>query len=602
MSSRPGSHRLRPLGPLLCFGIVHASIGSHAYWAPGVVFRDAGAQAAAFVLAAGLAFALLAEKLAEVAERHPGGGGAVSVASDAFGGTAGALAGALLLVDYVLLAAVSAVAGFTQLAAVFPALADRVTHLALAGLAGLGLLVWTGVRGAADASAAASLAALATLAVLAGAAGWRVQADEWRDLGTTLGQARELGWPALLAGFATGCLAFGGLESLPHLSPALAPPRRRTARRAALALMAAALATLPLLTGLATTRVDPGAANPDALLVELTATAGVRGLRLAVALAGAALLLFAANTALVGACHVCSALAQTGFLPGRIVRRSRRFGTPALAILAVVVLAGGAIRIARGDLDALARVHAFGLLGALALASLAVDRQRLRRRALGPAFAAGLGVSLLFLAAWAAAAVARPQATLVGVGSTLALLAAFSASRAARRRSALAAAAGAPGRGDRAGAAHILTLPEALELRPAYTPKTILCLRGPNERLLEEALVHLRGQREWEAAVLFVDEIPGIFVPRENEPSSEARAVLADATAWLGERGVAALPIWRLAHDAGDAIADAARQLGAEAVVVGASRRGAAWQWLRGSVVARLVASASERMRVVVVG
>jgi nucleotide-binding universal stress UspA family protein len=91
-------------------------------------------------------------------------------------------------------------------------------------------------------------------------------------------------------------------------------------------------------------------------------------------------------------------------------------------------------------------------------------------------------------------------------------------------------------------------------------------------------------------------------VPRENEPSAEARAVLADATAWLGERGVAALPIWRLAHDAGDAIADAARQLGAETVVVGASRRGAVWQWLRGSVVARLVASASERMRIVVVG
>jgi amino acid transporter len=600
LSSRPGSHRLRPLGPLLCFGIVHASVGSHAYWAPGVVFRDSGAQAAAFVLAAGLAFALLAEKLAEVAERHAGGGGAVSVASDAFGDTAGALAGALLLVDYVLLAAVSAVAGFTQLAAVFPALADRVTPLALAGLAWLGLLVWTGVRGAAAASAAASLAALATLAVLAGAAGWRLQADEWRELGTTLGQARELAWPALLAGFATACLAFGGLESLAHLSPAMAPPRRRTARRAALALMAAALATLPLLTALATTRIDPVAENPGALLVELTATAGVRGLGLAVALSGAVALLFAANTALVGACHACSALAQAGFLPGRIVRRSRRFGTPAVAILAAVVRAGGAIRIAHGDVDALAHVYAFGLLGALALTSLAVDRQRLRRRALGPAFAAGLAISLLFLAAWAATAVARPQAALVGVGSTLALLGAFSASRAARRRSALAA--GAPGRGDRAGAAHILTLPEALELRPAYTPKTILCLRGPNERLLEEALVHLRGQREWEAAVLFVDEIPGIFVPRENEPSAEARAVLADATAWLGERGVAALPIWRLAHDAGDAIADAARQLGAEAVVVGASRRGAAWQWLRGSVVARLVASASERMRVVVVG
>jgi amino acid transporter len=598
LSSRPGSHRLRPLGPLLCFGIIQANVGSHAYWAPGVLFRDSGAQAAAFVAVTGLAFALLAEKLAEISTRHPGGGGAVSAVSDAFGGPFGTLAGALLLVDYLFLAAISAIVGFSQLAALFPALADRVMHLALAGLALLGLLVWTGVRGATAASAAVSLSALAALALLGGAAGWRMQPDEWPELGATLGQARDLDAPALLAGFATAWLAFGGIESLPHLSPAMAPPRARTARLTALALVAAGVATAPLLTALATTRIDPAAAaHPGALQVDLAASAGVRGLRWAVALTAAPLLLFAANTALVGACHVCSALAQAGFLPGRIVRRSRRFGTPVLAIFAVVVVAGGAALLARGDVHALARVYAFGLLGALALASLAVDRMRIRRRALGPAFLLGLPISLLLVAAWAATAVARPKATLVGGGLTLALVAACAASRAARRRRGTA-----PGRAERPGAAHILTLPEALELRPAYTPKTILCLRGPNERLLEEGLVHLRGQREWEAAVVFVDEIPGIFVPRENEPSAEARAVLADATAWLGERGVAALPIWRLAHDAGDAIADAARQLGAETVVVGASRRGAVWQWLRGSVVARLVASASERMRIVVVG
>jgi nucleotide-binding universal stress UspA family protein len=128
-----------------------------------------------------------------------------------------------------------------------------------------------------------------------------------------------------------------------------------------------------------------------------------------------------------------------------------------------------------------------------------------------------------------------------------------------------------------------------------------LCLRGRNERLLEEGLVHLRSQNEWEAALVFIEEVPASFLPRETEPSAEAREVLAEATDWLGERGVTALPIWRLANDAGDAIADAAGQLGAETVLVGASQRGALWRLLRGSVLARLVASAPPRTRVVVV-
>ena len=42
--------------------------------------------------------------------------------------------------------------------------------------------------------------------------------------------------------------------------------------------------------------------------------------------------LFAANTALGGAYHIIGALADGGVLPGFLLQRSARFGTPTIAI------------------------------------------------------------------------------------------------------------------------------------------------------------------------------------------------------------------------------------------------------------------------------
>jgi nucleotide-binding universal stress UspA family protein len=71
---------------------------------------------------------------------------------------------------------------------------------------------------------------------------------------------------------------------------------------------------------------------------------------------------------------------------------------------------------------------------------------------------------------------------------------------------------------------------------------------------------------------------------------------------WFERQGVTALPIWRLASDAGLAIAGAAARLGVEAVFVGTSTRGALWRILRGNVVGRLVARTPAATRIVIVG
>ena len=102
--------------------------------------------------------------------------------------------------------------------------------------------------------------------------------------------------------------------------------------------------------------------------------------------------------------------------------------------------------------------------------------------------------------------------------------------------------------------------------------------------------------------MLFVEEVPGLFVPRDMEPSAYARGVLEEAVAWLNARGGTAVPIWRLAQDAGEAIADVAIALEATAILVGTSQRGTLWRLLRGNVIARLIARVPRETRLVIVG
>jgi nucleotide-binding universal stress UspA family protein len=151
-------------------------------------------------------------------------------------------------------------------------------------------------------------------------------------------------------------------------------------------------------------------------------------------------------------------------------------------------------------------------------------------------------------------------------------------------------------------AAQILTLAEAVELRPAYAPKTLLCLRGVNQRILEEAATRLVGLKQHDIAVLYVEEVPGLFVPRDTEPSHDARRVLELAVSWLNEEGFTAVPIWRLARDAGEAIAQVARALQCNAVLVGTSQRGTLWRVLRGNVLSRLISLAPRETRILIVG
>jgi hypothetical protein len=118
------------LGPLLCWAIVFADIGTSVYYVPGILYRQVGATAGLFVSLTMIVFVLLALKYAEVSARFPEGGGVVTVASRGINAWAGAIGGMFILVDYFLTSAISSLSGLIYFETVIPRIAPYVLMIA----------------------------------------------------------------------------------------------------------------------------------------------------------------------------------------------------------------------------------------------------------------------------------------------------------------------------------------------------------------------------------------------------------------------------------------------------------------------------------------
>src|SRR5229473_5195704 len=112
------------LGPILCWAVVFADIGTSVYYVPGILYNTEGITTLAgfFVFLTMSVFVLLTLKYAEVSYRFPQGGGVVTVAAQAINHWFGALGGMFILVDYFLTAAISSLSGMQYLSVVIPAM------------------------------------------------------------------------------------------------------------------------------------------------------------------------------------------------------------------------------------------------------------------------------------------------------------------------------------------------------------------------------------------------------------------------------------------------------------------------------------------------
>ncbi len=441
------------LGPLLCWSIVFADIGTSIYYVPGILSASGyNKRAAIFLLMTLFVFVLLSLKYAEVTWRNPEGGGVVTISSRALHPFAGLVGGCFIIVDYYLTAGISAFSGISYLAVVIPAVgwANAVpgTLVALALLAALNIY---GIRESASvslvAAAAAAAGQLVVVIVVAMSLGPAGIAESVRMVGQ--------GPPALtplivITGFGAAFLAFSGLESVAQIAPAMRTPRRVTAYKTMALVILTMAVTSPLLT-LWSTTIVPDPNSPDHVNQLLSLLAGQFGgnpLAAYVAISGSVLLIFASNTAIIGAYHVFLALTRMGFLPRAVEVRNSWRRTPHVAILAavgppvVLVYIAGQSPVAAvflGDL------YAFGLLGSFILTNVSLDVIRwrelridggLRRRVW---LAVGLLTTGLTVIGWSVNLVAKPYATAFGGGLTLVGLAVgmWTYSRGRRRRPAV---------------------------------------------------------------------------------------------------------------------------------------------------------------------
>jgi amino acid transporter len=403
LTSTPGSvsqgdehsHGATLLGPLLCWAVVFADIGTSVYYVPGILYGNVRDLAGFFVLLTMSVFVLLTLKYAEVTHRYPQGGGVVTVAASALNKWFGALGGMFILVDYFLTSSISSLSGMQYLSVVLPALGATVSLpffgsiqlllilITIVVLILLGLLNWVGVSESAKVSlVGAIIAFLSDLAILVTVFS-HISFATFLSMFTEMFAHNSLTPVSILVGFAGSFLAFSGLESISQLSPVMKTPRKRVAGIALLLVVITIGLTSPLLT-MFSTLLQPTQAQNAVLSSQLISLLGGHWgntiLQTEIAISAAALLIFASNTAIIGAYHVFIALARLGFFPDFVMKRNKIRNTPHNAILLATGIPIAILILVLGNINILGDMYAFGLLGAFTLTCLGLDIVRTRDR------------------------------------------------------------------------------------------------------------------------------------------------------------------------------------------------------------------------------
>jgi len=592
----------RQLTWFLAWAVVFCDIGTSVYYVPGILYGHVKNATPFFVLLTTGGFVLLALKYIEISWRNPEGGGVVTITTKAFGPMWGCLGGMLITVDYFLTTAISAVSGFQYIGSVFPSLDNYIIILSCIGVGILAALNIIGIRESATVALIMASAAFVVDLVVIGAAFFTMNAEQWQTVLSHLSMGKEVSSYELVVGFGAAWLAFSGLESISQLSPAMRFPLRRTTRFAMTAVIITIIITSPVLTALSVGLLPDQikATQSERFISELGWIIGGFGLKVAVVLTASSLLLFASNTAIIGSYHVFLALARQGFLPRILELRNRAFNTPHIAVLIATSVPALLILLTKGQLILLGDMYAFGLLGAFFFSSLSLDaiRWRLGRRDF--AFWVGVLTTLMVMVAWGINLVEKQLATYFGGAVTLiGMVTAIGVRRAwfvdmlvqipfIQRLQARAYRASENLVEDELKG--LMTLAEAVEVKPLYSSSTLLALRDESPRLIQEGIFRAKGKGESALYCIYVEEWPGLFAgTTPHAPNEEGVETLKAALQAVREKQIEIIPIWTVSHNAAEAIAHAAKELDVDAVIIGATRRSAFYHMLRGHVVKGLM-------------
>jgi amino acid transporter len=351
-------------------GLGSAAYGPEAALAILVAAGGAGLGALAPITAAIVAMlAVLWFTYWQTITAYPGNGGSYIVARDNLGPTAGLVAAAALMVDYVLNVAVGISAGVGALVSAVPMLQS---HNLLLCLAILVVITLVNLRGTREAGLFWSVPTYTFILCLGGLLLWavvqgRLSGDHPQPIvppPAVSPAAAPLSLWLLLRAFASGCTAMTGVEAVSNGVSAFRAPRARHAH-GTLSVIVLVLALL--LGGIAyavrafsIAAMDQSQPGYQSVLSQLVAAISGRGLIYYVTIASVlTVLCLSANTSFVGFPRMCRLVARHGCLPRPFAVPGRRL-VYSVGILFLAASAGTLLIVFGGITDRLIPLFAVG--------------------------------------------------------------------------------------------------------------------------------------------------------------------------------------------------------------------------------------------------
>ncbi|MFN0089244.1 MAG: APC family permease [Acidimicrobiales bacterium] len=324
---------------------------------------------------------------------YPNGGSSYVVSRENLGVAPSLVAGASILVDYILTVAVSVAAGVAAITSAIEPLRDHKVALCL-------VLVWlitiANLRGLKESGRLFAVPTYTYIGMLALLVGVGVYRFHWGGLGPlpvdeealaeltrngeTLGGVSAL---VLMRAFSSGAVALTGTEAISDGVPAFRRPQSRNAATT-LAIMAGLLGSFFFGLSYLARHTLPTPSHEETVLSAIGRHVfGGRGVAYVVlTVATAAILTLAANTAFADFPRLSSIIARDGFLPRQLVNQGDRLvfsnGILVLAVLASVLLVAFG-----GVTSALIPLYAVGVFTSFTLSQSGMVRHHLRHRAPG---------------------------------------------------------------------------------------------------------------------------------------------------------------------------------------------------------------------------
>ncbi len=351
----------------------------------GLVVAGSAGLAFSFPISATIALLLciVAASYYQTIHGYPSGGGSYIVARHNLGTLPGLVAGAALMIDYVLTAAVSLTAGVEAMASAIPELWPYRMQAALFILAVITLI---NLRGTQESGTAMALPVYGFLIIYIIMILYGIYQAIIQGPGTLVSTAPPASQPLtiflVLHAFASGSTALTGIEAISNGVPAFKPPEARNAGRTLIAM--ALLMGFLFVGSMGLTQYFAVVAGPqETVLSALARRLLGNGILYYLVQASTLLILaVAANTSFTGFPRLASIMARDGFLPRPLYNLGERlvFSNGMLVLAAV---AGVLIIAFGGDSHSLVPLFAVGAFLAFTMSQAGMVVHWLRERGAG---------------------------------------------------------------------------------------------------------------------------------------------------------------------------------------------------------------------------